>query len=107
MVTDDALVNAGSGGRVSDPVVLDGGDRRCVRLLIELLPPQWGCAPGTIIHLITTDPAATIDLPAWCHMTGHAYLGRVAGPGRPTFAVRVDAAAKATRADAPWHIADD
>jgi tRNA 2-thiouridine synthesizing protein A len=29
---------------------------------------------GTIIHLIAWDPAASIDLPAWCHLTGHAYL---------------------------------
>ncbi len=94
-------------GPQGEPVVLDGGDRRCVRLLIELRDLSRRCAPGTVIHLITTDPAATIDLPAWCHMTGHTYLGAVPGPGRPTFAVRVPAVVRATREDAPWHVVDD
>lgn len=88
------------------PVVLDGGDRRCVRLLIELRRLVDDLSPGSVVHLIATDPAAPIDLPAWCHLTGHTYLGRVPGCDRPTYAVRVRAGARATRARSPWHLAD-
>lgn len=42
------------------PVVLDGGDRRCVQLLIELRRLTLTAHAGTLIHLITTDPAAPL-----------------------------------------------
>ncbi|TDC84294.1 sulfurtransferase TusA family protein [Micromonospora sp. KC606] len=69
---------------MSDSVVLDGGDRRCVQLLIELRRLTLTVEAGTLIHLIATDPAAPLDLPAWCHLTGHTYLGAVDGRQRPT-----------------------
>lgn len=84
-------------------MVLDGGDRRCVLLLIELRKLTTTLSPGTVIHLIATDPAAPIDLPAWCHLTGHAYLGLVQGRDRPTYGVRVTAGAAATDSGRPWH----
>jgi tRNA 2-thiouridine synthesizing protein A len=84
------------------PVVLDGGDRRCVLLLIELRKLIATQAPGTVIHLIATDPAAPLDLPAWCHLTGHVYRGPVPGD-RPTYAVEVVTDATPTTADRPWH----
>lgn len=99
------------------PVILDGGDRRCVQLLIELRRLVADLAPGTVVHLVTTDPAAPIDLPAWCHLTGHTYLGPVPAGGaavarpahapdtaRPaTYALVVQPTVLATRPDAPWH----
>ncbi|WP_436531040.1 sulfurtransferase TusA family protein [Actinoplanes sp. HUAS TT8] len=83
------------------PVVLDGGDRRCVLLLIELRRLIATLEAGAVVHLIATDPAAPLDLPAWCHLTGHEYLGPVAGD-RPTYAVRVAADATPTDAARPW-----
>lgn len=85
------------------PVVLDGGDRRCVLLLIELRKLTTTLPAGTVIHLIASDPAAPIDLPAWCHLTGHGYLGPVSDHERPTFAVRVTEGAASTASDRPWH----
>ncbi|WP_245646756.1 sulfurtransferase TusA family protein [Microtetraspora niveoalba] len=92
-----------------DPVVLDGGDRRCVRLLIELRRLVEGLEPGRVVHLIASDPAAAIDLPAWCHLTGHDYLGPVPGgagspPSRPIYALRVQAHTRLTHEDAPWRL---
>jgi tRNA 2-thiouridine synthesizing protein A len=83
------------------PVVLDGGDRRCVVLLIELRRLIATLPPGAVVHLIATDPAAPLDLPAWCHLTGHTYLGPVPG-ARPTYAVGISADATPTDADRPW-----
>jgi tRNA 2-thiouridine synthesizing protein A len=88
----------------SGPVVIDGGDRACVRLLLELRERITGLPAGTLIHLIATDPAAPIDLPAWCHLTGHTYLGPIPPvDGTPTYALRVTADARPTGPDAPWH----
>lgn len=87
------------------PAVLDGGDRRCVLLLIELRKMIATLPAGAVVHLIATDPAAPLDLPAWCHLTGHIYRGPVPGE-RPTYAVEVAADAKPTQADRPWRRTD-
>ncbi|SDH57310.1 tRNA 2-thiouridine synthesizing protein A [Sinosporangium album] len=92
-------------GGPGEPVVLDGGDRRCIQLLIELRHLVDTLAAGRIVHLIAADPAAPIDLPAWCHLTGHRYLGPVPGE-RPTYAIETAAGARTTRTDRPWHAAE-
>ncbi|MGW3346494.1 sulfurtransferase TusA family protein [Nonomuraea rubra] len=84
-------------------LVVDGGDKLCVQLLIELRAHVRAAGPGAVIHLIATDPAAPVDLPAWCHLTGHAYLGPVEGAERPTYALRVAGSAKETQDARPWH----
>ncbi|GAA0343742.1 sulfurtransferase TusA family protein [Actinoallomurus spadix] len=86
------------------PVVIDGGDRACVRLLLELRARIAELPGGTLIHLIAADPAAPIDLPAWCHLTGHAYLGPVptAPEGAPAYALRTAPAPRATDPASPW-----
>ncbi|MET8311861.1 sulfurtransferase TusA family protein [Micromonospora sp. NPDC005173] len=87
---------------MSTPVVLDGGDRRCVQLLLELRRLTLQVPAGTVVHLIATDPAAPLDLPAWCHLTGHTYLGPLPATTRPTYAIQVTADAAATDPDRPW-----
>ena len=84
------------------PVTLDGGDRRCVQLLIELRRLTLQVPAGTVIHLIATDPAAPLDLPAWCHLTGHTYLGPRPVADRPTYTMQVSAGAAITDPDRPW-----
>jgi len=84
-----------------EPVVIDGGDRACVALLLELRTCISHLAAGTVIHLIASDPAASIDLPAWCHLTGHAYLGPVRA-ATPAYALRTTAAPAATDLASPW-----
>ncbi|GAA4584870.1 hypothetical protein GCM10023194_25900 [Planotetraspora phitsanulokensis] len=86
-----------------EPIVLDGGDQRCVLLLIRLSRLMADLRTGSVVHLIATDPAAPIDLPAWCHLTGHHYLGQVPGRDRPTYALQVSGQARPVDPDAPWH----
>lgn len=90
--------------RQAADIVIDGGDRLCVVLLLELRHHIQSLPGGAIAHLIATDPAAPIDLPAWCHLTGHSYLGPVPHPSetRPTYAVRVRADARPTDPSQPW-----
>jgi tRNA 2-thiouridine synthesizing protein A len=75
-------------------ITVDGTGLLCVTLLLRLRKRIDGAAPGTGVHVITTDPAAPLDLPAWCHMTGHAYLGPVRGTEQPTYAIQLAADAR-------------
>jgi tRNA 2-thiouridine synthesizing protein A len=84
---------------------LDGGDLGCARLLVLLRERVADLPAGDVVHLSTVDPVAPIDLPVWCHMTGHEYLGRVPGEP-PTYAVRVVAEARATQDGSPWRLSD-
>ena len=82
---------------------VDGGDLGCARLLIHLRRHVRTLAPGTVVHLTSTDPVAPIDLPAWCRLTGHGYLGPVEPADRPTYAIEVAADPTPTHPDRPWH----
>ncbi len=86
---------------------LDGGDLGCARLLVLLRDLVAQLPDGAVVHLTTSDPVAPIDLPVWCRMTGHTYLGPVAGSAVPTYAVRVAADATATDARHPWRLAPE
>lgn len=89
----------------SGPVIVDGTGMLCVVLLLHLRRHIEHLPPGTLVHVIATDPAASLDLPAWCHMTGHTYLGQLPTDDEavPTYAVRLTAHPTPTRPDAPWH----
>ncbi|MER7008884.1 sulfurtransferase TusA family protein [Dactylosporangium sp. NPDC000555] len=82
--------------------VFDGGDQLCVTLLLDLRRFITGLPAATMVHVIATDPAAPLDLPAWCHLTGHHYLGPVPAQ-RFTYALRLAAATQPTAAANPWH----
>lgn len=85
--------------------LLRGGDLGCARLLILLRGEAQSLEDGSVVHLETTDPVAPIDLPVWCRMTGHEYLGPVADEGIPRYGVRISHAAKATDPEFPWRVA--
>ncbi|GGY50022.1 hypothetical protein GCM10010363_33630 [Streptomyces omiyaensis] len=91
----------------TDPIrpadlTVDGTGLLCVTLLLRLRKQIEDAPAGTVVHVIATDPAAPLDLPAWCHMVGHDYLGPLPG-SQPVYGIRLTANARATRADAPWH----
>lgn len=87
------------------PFVLDGGDLACGELLLTLLRALTGIADGTEVRVIATDPAAPIDIPSWCHLTGHSYVGSgTHTDGRATYHLRYSEAARRTRPGRPWHL---
>jgi hypothetical protein len=55
------------------------------------------------VRVATDDPAAPLDLPAWCHLTGHHYLGPIESHLGRAFAIRLTAGAKVTDARRPWN----
>jgi tRNA 2-thiouridine synthesizing protein A len=61
----------------------------CPAPIIELARHITLVAPGGQLAVVATDPAARVDVPAWCRMTGHEYVGEeVAADGAPRYVVR-------------------
>ena len=52
----------------------DAGDLGCGDLVLPLRSRMRAMAPGARLRLRATDPAAPIDLPAWCRLTGHTLV---------------------------------
>jgi tRNA 2-thiouridine synthesizing protein A len=66
--------------RLPEPhAVLDGGERRCGELLIALKLEMDRLRSGEILKLVSRDPAAPEEIPAWCRMTGHRLVGAADG----------------------------
>jgi len=69
---------SGHNVRVELPIpdrVVDSGNKGCGELLMEVAPLVRSLAPGTVLGLVNSDPAADLDLQAGCRMTGHEFLG--------------------------------
>ncbi|MFF2118342.1 sulfurtransferase TusA family protein [Kitasatospora sp. NPDC058184] len=86
-------------------LTIDGTGLLCVQLLLRLRARIAHLPAGAVVHIHTTDPAAPLDLPAWCHLTGHEYLGQVPyeATDREVYALRLTSAPVQTRPDRPWH----
>ncbi|MBI4628793.1 MAG: sulfurtransferase TusA family protein [Candidatus Rokubacteria bacterium] len=54
--------------------VLDAGDQSCGDLAIALKRAVARIRSGEILKLLTRDPGARADVPAWCRITGHRLL---------------------------------
>lgn len=62
------------------PVVLDCRGQLCPRPVIALARQIAAVAPGELVEVLADDPAARVDIPAWCRMRGQDYLGESDGP---------------------------
>ena len=68
---------------------LDCRGKHCPLPVIELARHIGDVEPGATIGVAATDPAARIDIPAWCRMRGHDYVGETkAEDGVPVYSVR-------------------
>lgn len=86
-------------------VVVDGGDRACGELLLVLAGQVHNMPARTPVRLVATDPAAVLDVPAWCHLTGHSYVGPGRQPdGRPHYDLQTSAAPRPTHSMSPWRL---
>lgn len=66
-------------------MTIDCSGKRCPLPVILLARHISEVGIGDVIRVVADDPAAAVDIPAWCRMRGHEYLGATAGP---TYAVR-------------------
>jgi tRNA 2-thiouridine synthesizing protein A len=55
--------------------VVDARGLACPLPVIRLARAAVDAAPGTILTVWTTDPAARLDVPAWARMRGHEVVG--------------------------------
>ena len=60
--------------------VIDCTGRPCPVPVVELARALLAVAPGEVVEVVSDDPAARLDVPAFCRMRGHAFLGEVARP---------------------------
>ena len=68
---------------------LDCRGMLCPRPVIELARHLAEVSIGEVIAVVTEDPAAATDVPAWCRMREQEYLGvDEAADGVPRYRVR-------------------
>ena len=54
----------------------DAGDLACGELVLELLKRMRALPPRAVLKLIATDPAARIDIGAWCRVTKNPLVAK-------------------------------
>lgn len=69
--------------------VFDGGDLDCGSGLILLIRENMLQTPaGGILEMRSREPTVADDLPPWCRMVGHEYLGSLESSGYARYFVR-------------------
>lgn len=75
--------------------LFDGGDLDCGSGLILLIRENMLKTPvGGVLEMRSREPTVADDLPPWCRMSGHEYLGKLDGAGFSRYFVRRGSDAK-------------
>ena len=64
-----------------NPDVLDCRGQRCPLPVIALARRLPDVPVGGVLRVLADDPAAAVDIPAWCRLRGQEFLGGDAGRG--------------------------
>ena len=74
---------------MSDPLVLDCRGRRCPLPILLLARRIGEVEIGGVVRVEADDRAAAADIPAWCRMRDHDYVGAdTADDDTPRYSVR-------------------
>ena len=74
---------------MNDALELDCRGLRCPGPIIELAKRFDEVEVGGLAAVVSDDPAAAADVPAWCRMREQEYVGQdVAPDGTPVYLVR-------------------
>ena len=79
--------DAAAGGDVP-ALTLDTRGLRCPAPIIELARRITEVPVGAVVAVLADDEAARLDVPAWCAMRGHEYLGYLGEPVAQEYRVR-------------------
>ena len=72
------------GPPVEEPqTTVDARGARCPMPVIMLARAAASLPGGSLVTVITTDPAARLDVPAWARMRGHAVVDDRPATSRP------------------------
>ena len=55
--------------------VVDNRGMLCAQGILRLMRAMLTVPPDGRVKVLSSDPAAEHDYPAWCHNTGHQFLG--------------------------------
>lgn len=55
--------------------VVDNRGMLCAQGILRLMRAMLTVPPAGVVKILSTDPAAERDYPAWCRNTGHRFLG--------------------------------
>ena len=76
-------------GKIVPDQVFDGGDLDCGSGLILLIRENMLKVPvGGILEMRSREPTVSDDLPPWCRMVHHEYLGQTGGDGFIRYFIR-------------------
>lgn len=67
---------------------LDARDLLCPLPVLKARKRLMAMAPGQVLRLLATDPAAAVDVPHFCAEAGHSYLGAAAFEGATAYLIR-------------------
>ena len=67
---------------------LDTLGRHCPVPVIELAKHIDGVDVGAVVEVLTDDPASVVDVPVWCRMKGHEYVGSTPAEQGTAYRVR-------------------
>jgi TusA-related sulfurtransferase len=73
---------------VTADLVLDCLGRSCPVPVIELARAVQDVEVGQVIEVLSDDPAARHDIPAWCRMRDQEYVGEHVRPVGASYLVR-------------------
>jgi cysteine desulfurase len=75
---------------VNDDVALtlDTRGKLCPIPIIELARRIKDVGVGDVVAVLSDDPAARADVPAWCRMRGHDYLGEHPADNATAYLIR-------------------
>jgi len=68
--------------------LLDCQGQRCPLPVIALARRLPELAVGEVLRVLADDPAAAVDIPAWCRLRGQEYLGPITHEGATGYEVR-------------------
>jgi len=71
-----------SADRLPGDYFQDMGELSCGDLVMAMLKALRPLQPGDVMEVRALDPAAPIDIPAWCRLTGHTLVAGPCGPDK-------------------------
>jgi tRNA 2-thiouridine synthesizing protein A len=76
-----------SPGHTPDEVV-DCLGQRCPLPVIAAARRMPDLPVGAVLRVLADDPAAAVDIPAWCRIRGQEFLGASTVDGSPAYDIR-------------------
>ncbi|GIM86255.1 sulfurtransferase TusA family protein [Salinispora arenicola] len=73
---------------MTTPEVIDCRGQRCPLPVITLARRLPELPVGALVRVLADDPAAAVDIPAWCRLRDQEFVGQVDGPDGPGYDVR-------------------